>query len=58
MKRVNVILKKEIHSQAKIISVLKNIPLNKYLEHCIQKGIKEDKGIFETIKTKGEDEEA
>lgn len=50
MKRVNIILKKEIHSQAKIISVLKNVPLNKYLESCIKQGVKDDQKILETIK--------
>ncbi|MBN4049139.1 hypothetical protein JYT91_00830 [archaeon AH-315-M20] len=52
MKRVNISLKDEIHSQAKIISILKKIPLGKYLESCIKRAIAEDKKILENIKSK------
>lgn len=50
MKRVNITLRKETHSQAKIISVLKSIPLNKYLESCINKGVKGDQKILGMIR--------
>jgi len=43
---VNIDLRKEIHSQAKIISILKNIPLNKYLEDCIEKALRKDEALF------------
>ena len=46
IKRVNIDLRKEIHSQAKIISILKNISLNKYLENCIEKMLQEDQALF------------
>ncbi|MEK6939947.1 MAG: hypothetical protein AABX31_04420 [Nanoarchaeota archaeon] len=42
VKRVNIDLRKELHSQAKIISILKNISLNKYLEDCIEKALQDD----------------
>ena len=49
MKRVNICLRKEAHSQAKIISILKNVHLNKYLELCIEKAIKEDQNILQML---------
>ncbi len=39
---MNIDLRKELHSQAKIISILKNISLNKYLEDCIEKALQDD----------------
>jgi hypothetical protein len=50
IKRVNITLRKDTHSQAKIISVLKSIPLNKYLELCINKGVKGDQKILGMIR--------
>ena len=50
MKRVNIGLKDELHSQVKILSVLKRVPLGKYLESCIEKGMKEDKALLDKIK--------
>ena len=59
VKRVNIDLRKELHSQAKIISILKSIPLNKYLELCIEKAIHEDKNLLYALtpskETKKED---
>ena len=46
VKRVNIDLRKEIHSQAKIVSILKNISLNKYLEDCIEKVLQEDEDLL------------
>ncbi|MBU1202216.1 MAG: hypothetical protein KKA51_06960 [Nanoarchaeota archaeon] len=57
MKRINIALKDELHAQTKIISVLKNIPLTKYLEQCIEKGMQEDKKLMEKIKTLRKDME-
>ncbi|MEK6969440.1 MAG: hypothetical protein AABW48_03355 [Nanoarchaeota archaeon] len=50
MKRVNISLRKDVHSQAKIICILKNVHLNKYLELCIEKAIKEDQKILQVLK--------
>ncbi len=50
MKKVNIGLKDEIHSQAKIISILKGIALGKYLEECIEKAVNSDKKIIEQMK--------
>ncbi len=49
VKRVNIDLRKELHSQAKIISILKNIPLNKYLELCIEKALEKDKTLLQEL---------
>jgi len=46
VKRVNIDLRKELHSQAKIISILKNVSLNKYLEDCIEKRLQEDEALL------------
>lgn len=50
MKRVNINLKKDVHSQAKIICILKNIHLNQYLEACVEKAIKEDQKILQMLR--------
>lgn len=53
-KRVNVGLKEDVHSQAKIIAILKGIQLGKYLEQCIEKGMEQDRKVLEKIKLKDE----
>ena len=45
-KRVNIALKEETHIKAKVISVLKNITLNEYLEQAIEKAVENDKDII------------
>ncbi|MBU0470151.1 MAG: hypothetical protein KKA62_02840 [Nanoarchaeota archaeon] len=52
MKRVNIGLKEDAHSQAKIIAILKKTSLSKYLEYCIEKAMKDDKKIFELLNKK------
>lgn len=49
VKKVNIALRKDVHSQAKIISILKNVSLNKYLELCIEKAMKDDHGLLQQI---------
>lgn len=49
VKRVNIDLRKEIHSQAKIISILKNVSLNKYLEDCIEKALQDDEALLHSF---------
>ena len=46
VKKVNIDLRREIHAQAKIVSILKNISLNKYLENCIEKALQEDEVLL------------
>ena len=48
-KRVNIGLKEKTHAQAKIISTLKKIPLNKYLEQAIEESVEKDKHILKDI---------
>jgi hypothetical protein len=51
MKRVNIGLKDEIHKQAKIISILNDVKLGKYLEGIIEKAVEKDlKSIKGNIK--------
>jgi len=45
-KRINIQLPDEIHAKAKIISVLKKIPLSIFLAEAIQTSVKEDKAII------------
>ena len=52
MKRVNIGLKDNIHTKAKVIAVLKNITLNEYFEEAIQKAIEKDKDLINKLKTK------
>jgi len=49
VKKVNIALRKDVHSQAKIISILKSISLNRYLELCIEKSMKEDQSLLQQI---------
>ena len=49
-KRVNIELKENIHTQAKVIAVLKDITLNNYFEKAIEEAIKKDKKILDKIK--------
>ena len=49
VKRVNIGLKDKVHTQAKVISVLKGIPMGKYLEDAIEEAIRKDKKLLEEI---------
>jgi predicted HicB family RNase H-like nuclease len=42
MKRVNIGIDEETHKRAKVISVLKGITLNEYLEHAIAEALKKE----------------
>lgn len=48
-KRVNIGLTEKVHAQAKIISTLKKIPLNKYLEQAISESVEKDKHLLEEL---------
>ena len=48
-KRVNIGLKEKVHTQAKVISALKKMPLSKYLEKAIEDAIEKDKKILEDL---------
>ncbi|MBI2133956.1 hypothetical protein HYU11_04710 [Candidatus Woesearchaeota archaeon] len=48
-KRVNIGLKEKVHTQAKVISVLKKMPLSKYLEQAIEAAIEKDKKMLEEV---------
>ena len=49
MKKVNIGLKEKIHMQAKIISVVKGISLNRYIEEAIEKAIEKDKHVIKEL---------
>ena len=48
-KRVNIGLSEKVHAQAKIISTIKKIPLNKFLEQAIEEAVKKDKHLLEDL---------
>ena len=50
MKRVNIRLKEEIHTKAKVIAVLKETTLNDYFEKAIEEAVTRDKEILEKLK--------
>ncbi|MCP3686337.1 MAG: hypothetical protein GY861_27145 [bacterium] len=51
-KRVNIGLKEDLHTQAKVISVLKGVPLGKYLEKAIEEAVKKDKAMIDEVTKK------
>ncbi|MCK5282018.1 MAG: hypothetical protein KAK00_01285 [Nanoarchaeota archaeon] len=48
-KRVNIGLKEKIHTQAKIISTIKKVPLGEYFEKAIAEAVKKDKKLLEDL---------
>jgi predicted HicB family RNase H-like nuclease len=52
MKRVNVQVPDEIHTQAKVIAVLKGVTLNEYLEAAIRSSVDRDKDVLDTLRRK------
>jgi len=49
MKRVNIALDEDIHTKAKIISVLKNTTLNEYLAKAVLEAVNRDKKVLEKV---------
>jgi len=50
MKRVNIGLKEEVHTHAKIIAVLKAMTLNEYFNRAIEIAVEKNKEIINKIK--------
>lgn len=50
MKKVNVAISEEMHTKAKIISVLNGINLNDYLAKAIEKAVEKDKEVLTKLK--------
>lgn len=48
-KRVNIGLADKIHTQAKLISILKNTTLNDYLRQAIEDAVKKDKDLIKKL---------
>ncbi|MBI4438373.1 hypothetical protein HY640_00405 [Candidatus Woesearchaeota archaeon] len=48
-KRVNIGLREKVHTQAKVISVLKKIPLSRYLEEAIEAAVEKDRKLLEEV---------
>ncbi len=44
-------IREDLHSQAKIIAILKKVPLGRYLESCIEESLKEDKKLLKQVKS-------
>ncbi len=49
-KRVNIALKDDVHTKAKVIAVLKGLTLNEYLEKAIEKALEKDKKVLDKVK--------
>ena len=50
MKKVNIAIEEELHSRAKILSVLKGVTLNDYLTAAIEKAVNKDKKLLREMK--------
>jgi hypothetical protein len=48
-KRVNIALKLDTHTQAKLICVLKNTTLNEYFKEAIEKAVEKDKDLVDAL---------
>ncbi len=46
---MNIALSEEVHSQVKIISVLKKKSMSEYLAECIEKSLKDDLKILNKL---------
>ena len=51
-KRVNIELKNETHTKAKLIAVLTNTPLGKYFEKAIEEAVRKDRKLLEEVARK------
>ena len=49
IKKVNIGLKDKTHMQAKIISVVKGISLNQFIEEALERAIEKDKNIIKEL---------
>jgi predicted HicB family RNase H-like nuclease len=48
-KKVNVRLRAEMHTKAKIICVLKGITLNEYMAKALEKELEKDKAVLDKL---------
>jgi predicted HicB family RNase H-like nuclease len=49
VKKVNIGLKEKVHTQAKVISVLKGVSLNSFIEQAIEKAIEKDINMIKDL---------
>lgn len=52
MKRVNIRLEDEVHTKAKVISVLKGMTLNEYFDKAIRDAVEKDQAVLNKMKNK------
>ncbi|MFH1916359.1 MAG: hypothetical protein ABIJ21_03785 [Nanoarchaeota archaeon] len=52
VKRVNIALKDDVHTKAKLIAVLKDTTLNSYFEDAIEAALEKDRNLLEKLKRK------
>jgi transposase len=50
MKKVHIQLKDNVHTKAKVISVLKGTTLNEYFEKALERAISRDKEVLNQMK--------
>ena len=51
-KRVNIVLREDTHTKAKLIAVLTGTPLGRYFEKAIDEAVKRDKKLLEEVAKK------
>jgi hypothetical protein len=47
--KFNITLSESDHTRAKIISVLKGMPLNEYIEHAIEHALQDDQALLDNL---------
>ncbi len=50
MKRVNIELSEELHTNAKVIAVLRNMTMQRFLVDSIKAAVEKDKKLIEKLK--------
>ncbi|MBU0667478.1 MAG: hypothetical protein ABIC91_02655 [Nanoarchaeota archaeon] len=50
MKKVHIQIEDNVHTKAKVLSVLKGVTLNEYFEKALEMAILKDKEVLEKIK--------
>ncbi len=48
-KRINLKLSEQLHRQVKLIAILKGITINEYIEQAIEKSVKKDKSLIDSL---------
>ncbi|PIY60678.1 hypothetical protein COY95_00540 [Candidatus Woesearchaeota archaeon CG_4_10_14_0_8_um_filter_47_5] len=55
IQKVNIALNKKIHTQAKLIAVLKQVTLKDYFQKAIEQAIEQDRALIENLVSEKEE---